>query len=87
MARLARDRLQDDRLEVAGDGRVEPPRTGRLAFTDLTQQLARAHVAKGRVEGDQLVERQPQTVDIVLRTGLASKGFRREIPQRANDVA
>ena len=30
MAGLARDRLQDDRLQVAGDGRVEPPRPGRL---------------------------------------------------------
>ncbi len=87
MARLAGDRFQDDRFQIARNGRVEHSRRRRLAFADLTQELAGAEVAEGSTLGDQLVESEPQAVNVVLRARLAAQRFRGEITQRADDVA
>ena len=84
--RLVRNRLQDDRFQVAGDGRVEPPRPGRLALRSLPQQLARAQLAERGLEREQLVERQAQAVDVAPVVGLAPECLGGEIPQRADHV-
>ena len=68
--RVARHRLEDDRLQVARDPRVELPRTGRVLVQDLVHQHGPIGVRERRPAADQLVERDAQPVDIGPRVAL-----------------
>ncbi len=62
--RVGVDRLEDHRLQVERDRRVELPRAGRLGLGDLADQLGPVGRRRGRAGGSQLVEGQAQAVDV-----------------------
>ena len=70
LLRVLLDRLQDDRLQVAGDAGVQRSGPRRLLGLDPLGQLEPVAGLEGRPQRQQLVERQPQRVDV--RPGVPS---------------
>ena len=64
MGQVLGHRLQDDRLQVAGDRRVEPARRDRLVQRDLAEQLLVVAAVEGGPQRQQLVEGHAQGVDV-----------------------
>ena len=64
------DRLEDDRLQVAGHRPVELARPRRLVVRDPLDQLVAVGVVERRPQRQQLVERQAQAVDVAAGVGL-----------------
>jgi hypothetical protein len=62
--RLPGHRLQDDGLQLAGDRLIEPPRRSRLLIGDPAQQFLPIAATEGRFQGQELVERRAQRVDV-----------------------
>ena len=79
--------LVHDRHQVARDGPVQPLQPRRLGGRHQLDQLAPLLLDKGRLQHQQLVQRQPKRVDIATGIVPAIKGFRRHIAERAEDVA
>ena len=64
--RLAVDRLVDDRLQVARNLRVDPLRSGRHPVGSAARVGSVRD--EGRAEGQQLIERHAQPVDVAPRS-------------------
>ena len=67
--------LQDDRLQVARDPRVEHPGGDRLVRRDLLDQLGGAAALEGGAEGEQLVEGRAQAVEVGPAVDRADPGL------------
>ena len=83
-------RLEHDRLQVARDGRVPEARRFRLGKGHLVEKLIAVAAVVGRVEGQQLVERRAQRVDVGPVIDDPAAGRRllgAHVPQRSEDVA
>ena len=64
VGRALRQRLEHDRLQVAGHPAVDQARGHGLAAADLLDQLGGAAAVERRPQRQQLVERGPQAVDV-----------------------
>jgi hypothetical protein len=84
--RLALDRLLDDRLEVAGNLAIEPVQRRRRLIGHLLDQAAALLLVERRAEGEHLVERQAQRVDVAPAVDLAAERLGGHVPQGAEDV-
>jgi hypothetical protein len=80
-------RLQDDRLPVAGNARVERARPRRVLGLDPLDELEPVGRLERRPERDQLVEGQAQGVDVGAAVGLAAEPLGGHVAERAQDVA
>ncbi len=85
--RLAGHRLEHDRLQVARDPRVDLPRPGRVLVQHLVDQHGPIGVGERRPAGGQLVEGDPQPVDVGPRVAPAREPLRRHVAQRPQQVA
>ena len=81
------DRLEHDRLQVARDPGIERPGPRRLLGLDLLDQLEPVRRVERRAEREQLVERQPQGVDVGPGVPLAPEPLGGHVAERAQDVA
>ena len=64
IGRLLAERLQDDRLQLAGDGPVQLAGRGGIFVGDLLDQRVAVAALERWAEGQQFVERRPQRVDV-----------------------
>ncbi len=89
VGRLRTQALQADRLQVAIDLRVEPPRRGRFAGEPPGQSLQRRVVGEGRPAGEEFVEDGPEGVDVGGggQGAVAAGLFGGHVPRRADDQA
>ena len=90
LARLLRQALQRDRLQLRRDRLVQLPQRHRLLEGDPPHDVRLVRAADGRLAGQQLVERRPEAVDVHPVVGQAVAGqrlLRGHVPQRAEQVA
>ena len=87
VARVLLDRLEDDRLQVAGDARVDRSRPGRLDGLDLLGERHPVGRVEGRPQHQQLVEGQAQRVEVGPGVPLAAEPLGGHVAERAQDVA
>ena len=80
-------RLQDDRLQVAGDAAVDRPRPGRLLVLDLLDEPEPVGRVVGRAERQQLVECHAQGVGVGPGVAEAAEPLRRHVAEGAEDVS
>ena len=85
--RIVLDRLEDDRLQVSRDLRVDRAGSRRYLGRDLKDQTIALGLVEGGTQGEQLVERQAEGIEVAPGVGLASKSLGGHIPERAQDVA
>ena len=88
--RLLLQALQADRLQVARDRRIEPPRRHRLVADDLEHRVHRRGRLERRPAGDQGIERRPQRIHVGRRADLAPLAaglLRRHVAGRPHDLA
>ncbi len=85
--RVLLDRLQDDRLEVARDAAVQRSGPRRLLVLDHLDQLQPVGCDERGPERHQLVQGQPQRVEIGAGVALAAEPLRRQVADRPQDVA
>lgn len=64
LPRLARSRLQDDRLQVARDRAVDFSRPNRLVLHHPPREPVALRVFECGLEGQELIERQPQAIKV-----------------------
>ena len=90
IGRILFDRLEDDRFQILRDVGVDLPRRARFVEGDLSQQLLAVVAGEGGLEGEQLVERDAERIDVAavvddhaLGEGLLGA----HVAQRAEDVA
>ena len=87
MHRLLGDRLQDDRLQVPRDRRVDLARRhGRLVGHHL-HQPSPVRLVEDRAEGQELVERRAQRIDVAPGVGPPLEPLRGHVAQRAHQAA
>ena len=87
MRRLALDRLLDDRLQVAGNLGIQLVQRRRGLARHLLHQPAALLLVERRPEGEHLVERQAERVDVAPAVDLAAERLGGHVPQGAEDVA
>ena len=87
MGRLARHRLQHDRLQVAGDVRIRRARSRKLLLAHLTQQSVPARLVERRTKRQQLVQRQSEAVDVAPGVHGPVQLLGRHVAERADHVA
>ena len=88
--RLLLQALQADRLQVARNRCVEPPRRHRLVADDLDHRVHRRGRLERRPAGDQGIEGRPQGIHVGRRTDLAPLApglLRRHVAGRPHDLA
>ena len=85
--RVLLDRLEDDRLLVAGHGPVDPPRRRRPVVHDLGHESVAVGLVERRAQGEQLVEGQSQGVDVAADVRLPVEPLGGHVPDGADDVA
>ncbi len=89
-ARFLLQALQADRLQVARNRRIEPPRRDGLVAQDLEHRVHRRGRLERRPAGEQSVQRRAQGVHVGRRPDLASLAaglLRRHVAGRAHDLA
>jgi hypothetical protein len=82
--------LEYDRLQVRGDGLVQAPRPARLVLGDLPEQFLAVAAVEGGSQGQQLVQRHAERVDVgavVHRLAPAHGLLRAHVAQRSHQVA
>ena len=87
MRRLARHRLEHDRLQIGRHPRVELPRDRRVVVHQPVQERGAIGLIIGRLAADQLVERDAQAVDIGPLVASAGEPLRRHVTQRPDHIA
>ncbi|MCG3180811.1 MAG: hypothetical protein BIFFINMI_03174 [Phycisphaerae bacterium] len=86
VGRVASDGLEDDGLQIARDVGVDASRPRRRLLGDLLDQAAAVALVERRAERQQLVERQPEAVDVAAAVGASGEPLRRRVAQRAGDL-
>lgn len=77
--RVAVNRLMYDRHQVARHLAVEPVQPRRLGGSHLLDQAIALLFRERRTQGRQLIERQPQRVDVAAAIGLGVERLRRHV--------
>jgi hypothetical protein len=88
--RVLLQRLQDDDLQLRGDGPVDRPRPPRLLEGDLPQQFLAVAAPEDRLQCQKLVQRCPQRVDVgavVHHHPFGQRLLGAHVAQRAHQVA
>ena len=84
--RVLLDRLEHDRLEIARDPQIDRPRLLRLLGLDLLDQGQPVRGRETRAEREQLVEREPQRIDIGPSIPFTPEPLGGHVPDRTQDV-
>jgi hypothetical protein len=87
LGRLAGDRFEHHRLQVARHRRVELPGPWRLVVHDLLDEFAAVPLVERRPHRQQLIEGQPQGVQVAADVALAVEALGGHVTQRADDVS
>ncbi len=86
VARVLGEGLEDDRLQVAGNASLELPRRRRSIVLDLANQLELVLSLERRAQGQQLVERRAECVEVALGIRDAAEPLGGHVPEGSGDV-
>ncbi len=85
--RILVDRLQDDRLEISGNFRIDRAGCRRLHVLNEVHELSRARALKRRRERDQLIKGKSERINVPLGNRLLLEPLGRDEAQRADDIS
>ena len=87
MGRIAGHRLHHYGFQIAGDGRIELARVGRLLVRHLVDQAMAVLLVECRPQRQQFVQRQAEVVDVAAGVGLPGELLGGHVAKRPHHVA
>ena len=85
--RILVDALENDRFQVARYAGIQRARRGWLALDDPVDQLQLIGSRVGRLQRQQLVQRQSQRIDVGPHIALTFETLGRHVADRAQNIA